>query len=151
MEGSRKCIQCNKTKPPEDFGIWGTKGMRRKCKECEGGVTAVALRPNVGVARAAPSQLATNGVYAKLFAEQRGRCAVCGQEEAARDEIGQVLPLSLYGAAHYERRVQGLLCKLCNMGLSMFRDSPALLGAAISFLTRKAPTTEGDVRMVRHE
>ena len=151
----KRCIRCKETKPLDEFRLYrygGTSRTKQECKGCEGGgSTALAVRPGAEAARTPPSHLATNGTYKKLFSEQQGRCAVCGQQECARDEIGQVLPLSLYGAAHYDRRVQGLLCKLCNMGLSMFRDSPALLGSAISFLTRKVPSAEGDVRMVRHD
>lgn len=150
----RLCKKCGATKPTAHFRTYRYGGNTRRkeiCEQCEGkGTAAIATRPSAEIAPVAPAHLATNGTYTRLHREQRGRCAICGQPETALDEIGQALPLSLYGAAHYTHRVQGLVCKLCNLGLSMFRDSPALLAAAIAFLTRKGPTAEGDVRMVKH-
>lgn len=161
----RTCIACSISKPREAFDSYGKTRFRQKCRECDPrGSSLPAVRATTPLtpvsSRSLPHGLApspslhpamnTNGRYAKLFAEQDGRCAICGQPETACDEIGQILPLSLYGAAHFNGRVYGLVCKLCNMGLSMFRDSPALLARAISFLTKKSPTAEGDIRVVQH-
>lgn len=163
----RTCIACSTPKPREAFdSYWygGKTRFKQKCRECDPrGSSLPAVRASAPPAPVSSRSLSrglapsaslhpamnTNGRYAALFKQQNGRCAICGQPETARDEIGQVLPFSLYGAAHFNGRVHGLVCKLCNMGLSMFRDSPALLARAISFLTQKGPTAEVDIRVVQ--
>lgn len=153
---TRFCIACRQERPIEDFKTYlyaSTRRIRQKCRlhdqRKNSALPAVRGKVSLEAEPTVHPALKTNGAYTKLFRDQNGRCAICGQPETAQDEIGQVLPLSLYGAAHYSGRVQGLLCKLCNVGLSMFRDSPALLGRAISFLTKKTPSLEGDVRSVQ--
>jgi len=152
MGKTRFCKKCKDQRPIEEFSRHGTKRLKRICMRHETGGSALpAIRESASPAVFASSSLhpalRNNGRYAELFKKQGGRCAICGNPETARDEIGHVPPLSLYGAAHYNYRIHGLLCKLCNMGLSSFRDSPALLAAAIAFLTRKVPSMEGDIRV----
>ncbi|KKT14815.1 MAG: hypothetical protein UW83_C0002G0011 [Parcubacteria group bacterium GW2011_GWD1_44_9] len=148
---TRFCKKCKDQRPIEEFSRHGTKRLKRICMRHEvGGSALPAVRGSVApvMSTSAPHPaMQNNGRYTELFKKQGGRCAICGNPETARDEIGHVPPLSLYGAAHYGNRVHGLVCKLCNMGLLSFRDSPALLAVAIAFLTRKVPSMEGDVRI----
>ncbi|MDO8589807.1 MAG: endonuclease domain-containing protein [bacterium] len=151
---TRPCKECGENRPIEEFGTYpygGSIRTRQNCKLHDGvstGLPAViSAAPPLAQTHPHPA-VKMNGHYNELFKKQGGRCAICSQPETSCDEIGQALPLSLYGAAHYGARRMALLCKLCNMGLSMFRDSPALLARAIAFLTQKGPTAEADVRIL---
>lgn len=72
--------------------------------------------------------------YDALLAQQGGVCAICKQPET---EIwrGGLQPLSV-DHDHVTNEVRGLLCDRCNRGIGALHDSPALLAAAIAYLTR---------------
>lgn len=94
------------------------------------------LSPHAGPPRLQPQ------AYDGMLKAQGGVCRICRHPEAFCDGSGQPLRLSLYWNG--DRFIRGLLCKLCTTGLSMFRDDPALLAAAITFLTacERPPTVE---------
>ena len=61
--------------------------------------------------------------FSVLLDAQEGKCAICREEFDGEPMVDH---------DHVTRRVRGLLCKQCNTGLGMFRDSPTFLrGAAI--------------------
>lgn len=63
-------------------------------------------------------------VFAKLFFEQKGLCAVCGQERAhALDHD------------HQTNLIRGLVCFRCNSMLAWL-DRPSLLAKGASYLQR---------------
>lgn len=66
-------------------------------------------------------------LYASLFDEQMGRCAICGT----------IAPLVI-DHDHTTGFVRGLLCHNCNVGLGAFRDSVADLRNAADYLDRAA-------------
>lgn len=67
--------------------------------------------------------------YYELLAKQDGRCAICQSEDAGRKD-------GYFSVEHCHRTgvIRGLTCHHCNVGLGMFKDSPALLRAAINYL-----------------
>jgi hypothetical protein len=67
--------------------------------------------------------------FQELLEKQAGRCAICG-----------VVPdkTLVVDHRHSDDAIRGLLCDDCNQGLGRFKDNPALLQSAISYLaTRK--------------
>lgn len=70
----------------------------------------------------------TEGDYARLLLAQRGRCAICGCDRGRKRFA--------VDHCHKEKAVRGLLCDVCNIGLGCFRDSPARLRAAATYLER---------------
>jgi hypothetical protein len=66
--------------------------------------------------------------YNKLFSAQGGMCALCKRHPGKRR-------LSV-DHCHTSGKVRGLLCDACNRGLGLLQDSPALLCAAIQYLSR---------------
>jgi hypothetical protein len=52
-----------------------------------------------------------------------GPCAICSR----------TAPL-IADHCHQTGRARGLLCRACNIGLGVFRDSPEVLGKAIAYL-----------------
>lgn len=61
--------------------------------------------------------------YAALKARQGTACAICKEEK----------PLVI-DHCHDQKKVRGLLCRECNVGLGNFRDSEELLRSAIAYL-----------------
>jgi transposase-like protein len=101
------------------------------------GVRAANLRTKYGI---------TAAQYDSLREAQNFRCAICGRHE---DE----LPATAAGRprldgrptapafklvvdhCHQSGRVRGLLCVGCNAALGNFRDDPAVLKAALNYLS----------------
>lgn len=65
----------------------------------------------------------------ELIKQQNGKCAIC---------------LMLFSATrhthvdhcHDTKKIRGILCHTCNVGLGNFKDSPPLLSAAIAYLQK---------------
>lgn len=75
----------------------------------------------------------TQDDYEALFAEQAGKCAICGASEAGG--WGGMLPVD---HDHETGAVRGLLCHNCNGGLGQFGDDPdRLIAAAMYLLARQ--------------
>jgi hypothetical protein len=71
--------------------------------------------------------------YERLFAEQGGRCAICGDTPERRlyvDHDHSCCP----GYKACGTCVRGLLCERCNKGLGFFRDNIEALRTAIKYL-----------------
>jgi hypothetical protein len=63
--------------------------------------------------------------YDRLFAQQRGACAICRERPAKTLCIDH---------CHATGKVRGLLCRRCNLGLGHLDDSPTLVSAALAYL-----------------
>jgi len=64
--------------------------------------------------------------YDKLFAKQRGACAICKQPD-----LDKRLAVD---HCHQTGKVRGLLCDRCNFSLGGFEDNINLLNKAIEYL-----------------
>lgn len=73
------------------------------------------------------------GLYERLFAEQDGRCAICGTSECSS---GAELCLD---HCHKTGEFRGLLCHRCNTTIGRFNDDPKLVLRAFHYLTRCKP------------
>lgn len=74
-------------------------------------------------------------IVAQLMTRQRGHCAICGNNMDAPH----------LDHDHNTGALRELLCRSCNLGLGYFRDSPAILSAAIDYLRRHTPRLWGVV------
>lgn len=79
--------------------------------------------------------------YAKIVQDSGGRCAIC------------TLPNNrLYlDHDHATSLARGMLCTSCNTGLGMFKDDPARLARAISYLQRAPIPTSRKIRIPRQK
>lgn len=68
--------------------------------------------------------------YDELFAEQNGKCAICGTEQSALKNKLSV------DHSHETNKVRGLLCNRCNFFLGHFRDNIEALKEAVLYLNR---------------
>jgi hypothetical protein len=78
------------------------------------------------------------GIRARLFEAQGGRCAICGKHDSvigslcldhdhACDECADGCP----------ECIRGLLCRDCNWGLGWFRDNPESLRVAAQYVEER--------------
>jgi hypothetical protein len=84
----------------------------------------------------------TKEEYDRMFAEQDGRCAICGEPETALDRTGDRVMALAVDHNHNRFQVRMLLCRNHNIGLGLFQDSPVLLRAAAAYLERWAESAK---------
>ncbi len=76
--------------------------------------------------------------YKKMFSQQKGVCAICGEPETAK-WAGKIKPLSV-DHNHDTGDVRALLCFKCNMGISQFRENITYMANAIAYIEKyKSP------------
>lgn len=68
----------------------------------------------------------------KLWKEQEGKCAICGEPGSLRTNTGVGLVLD---HDHATGKVRGLICMSCNAGLGAFKDNAISLQRANAYLT----------------
>ncbi|MEU3457564.1 endonuclease VII domain-containing protein [Micromonospora sp. NPDC006766] len=125
--GSKWCPDCDQVTPLEDFPrTKKASGRHSYCKPCHnvrgkvtaqrlyGGTREYHLRRRYGIGEKEVQE---------LLAEQGGVCAVCGAPDPEHVDHD-----------HRTGWVRGILCFNCNGGLGQFRDSPARLTRAITYL-----------------
>ncbi len=61
----------------------------------------------------------TSADYDRMFTEQNGACAVCGESETSKRKDSEIIKLSV-DHDHSTKKVRGLVCKACNMALAPF-------------------------------
>lgn len=126
--GKRRCVLCNRTKPLHLFpkGKAFRHGRRPCCRKCFS-ETPTARNARNGVLRRQYGISADD--YDALLAFQGGKCAIC--------HGGTTKRFFHVDHDHKTGEVRGLLCFLCNVGLSQFRDKVENLRAAVRY--REAP------------
>ena len=77
---------------------------------------------------------ATEG--SRLYDEQAGNCAICGEPFGPRDAAGCVPRSAQLDHEHQSGQIRGVLCRPCNLGLGLFDDEPSRLRAAAVYLEK---------------
>ena len=151
--GTKTCQHCKEVKTPADFysdkGMWD--GLGRVCKTCVGERHGDWRRKNLDYVasksrewriknpeRYRDHMLKSNygvslGTYDAMFAEQEGKCAICGTGDTGRHTRFHV------DHCHDTGAIRGLLCHNCNHGVGHFKNSPEKLKAAGAYLKRQPP------------
>lgn len=141
MSTTKTCSECGKTKPTDDFGLARTRpdGLNNRCRPCNLEYARAWRLRNKDRERV--RALGRYGMslddYDRLFARQRGRCAICSTTKG-----GGRGPHLHVDHCHDSGRIRGLLCNNCNRGLGLLGDSAEALAAASSYLT----TNEGEAQ-----
>lgn len=141
---TKLCIECNETKPLDDFPKAGGGRYRVRCKPCYNVYQAVQRnRPErqekikrswkeasskyYTTEKRRNKTLRAYGLneksYNKMYDQQDGRCAICQQD----------LRL-VVDHCHATGVVRGLLCNQCNIGLGAFYDDIDRLKSAVEYL-----------------
>lgn len=131
---TRTCSKCGVTKWLESFHKDAScrGGRRPDCKDCVKVVRAKYLARNKD--RISKRHRAYKyGLSAEALEELLARgCSICGTAAEVVDHDHGCCP----GAYTCGRCIRGALCQPCNRGLGQFRDSPALLKAALDYLAQ---------------
>ena len=72
----------------------------------------------------------------QILKRQGGRCAICRSPDPKSKRGWHV------DHDHATKKVRGLLCRSCNVGIGRFRDDPELLRAALQYLTQSYDSEE---------
>ena len=140
---TKRCNICGKEKPLKDF--WTDKrlrdGLKSQCKSC-----TKTGRSKIGQKEWRAKNLKrkmtnhrmlkygiTEEDYNKMFAEQKGCCAICGKHQS---EFKRTLNVD---HNHITGNVRGLLCRTCNMALGgLGADAgTSLLKKAINYVNER--------------
>lgn len=131
----RRCAQCKLTKP-----LAGFPGPHAYCKACHA-IRARAYRAaNPDPLRARRETLRRYGLtpdtFAELLASQDDRCAICRTTEPG----GQGWHVDHDHTCHARKQAcrkcrRGILCDRCNIAIGNLRDDPAIIQAALEYVT----------------
>lgn len=120
---------CNHCKEEKEFNEFhkhklGVGGVRGTCKDCilnKKDRKAKQLKRRYGI---------SYKEYNDIFNKQNGECAICKKHQSE-------FTISLaVDHDHVTKKVRGLLCYNCNMGLGRFQDNLDYLNEAIEYLKR---------------
>ncbi len=101
----------------------GTKKRHSWCNEC-------MKEANYKSRLKCGKQLLTKEEYNVLFAQQGGKCAICGIHQ-------KELKTKLHADHdHKTKEIRGLLCFKCNAALGMMNDNTEILQRAIQYIKR---------------
>jgi hypothetical protein len=145
-DGFKWCPDCDAVKPLAEFPRTraSRSGVYTYCKPCHN-VRGKAAKDKVGGSRTYHLKR-RYGITAEdadaMFEEQEGLCAIC-----------EMAPAEHVDHDHEAGSVRQLLCFNCNGGLGQFKDDPAVLRAAASYVERhrdrqaalsSRPTSKGE-------
>jgi hypothetical protein len=149
---TRKCTRCLLIKPITEFHKYkcGVNGFKPDCKDCriiEGtkyNKSRKEKNPNCWRDQARkyrstfPDKVKdidlrrkyniTLDEYNKIFAEQEGKCAICGIHQS---ELNRPLGVD---HDHKTNKIRGLLCNSCNSVLGYSKDDVNILTNSIKYL-----------------
>lgn len=132
----KTCKNCKQAKPYSEFGMHriSRDGFKADCRECRAdeGVRRRDKNPD----RNRENWLKRNyGIsqedYARMLAEQGGKCAIC-----SLDEANSVWGRLAVDHDHQTGKIRGLLCSPCNTGIGNFKDNVDRLNRALEYLLK---------------
>lgn len=153
MVETKRCPRCEIVKPTDAF--YRHKGMpdgrQTYCRDCFRPMARAYQVANPELYRAASRKHyytklsvrhgVTRDFLEALFTRQKGRCAICKQEETTRSRAtkggpGETIRRLSVDHDHVTGKVRGYLCSACNQALGGFRDDPVLLRRAARYVSQ---------------
>ena len=128
----KRCDCCKIDKPKSEFYKRSDSkdGLRPICKLCVSNKVKKSYNAEVQRGYTFKSKYGlTLNDYEQMFAQQNGRCALCGTDEPG----GQWGRLCV-DHDHETGRIRALLCNCCNIAIGHLNDDPKLLEKAAAYL-----------------
>jgi hypothetical protein len=126
---NKVCPSCGEEKPKEAFGshAWNKDGLRSQCKVCRTEQERPGqLKRKYGIT---PEQ------YDKMYQDQKGLCACCGQPETAIHWKGRKRTLAV-DHDHVTGQVRQLICHRCNVVIGLTKENPDLCELLRSYILK---------------
>ncbi len=118
-----------------DCTVCGTRFQPKQKRGVGRSYCSVSCRSRVRYLRNRDTLLRKEVDYDAMADAQDHKCAICGEPESVLGRSGKRRKLAV-DHCHSTETVRGLLCMSCNTGLGGFRDDPARLRAAITYLKK---------------
>lgn len=134
MSESVVCVRCKAAKPREDYRAEPRKlnGLTSYCIDCIREIDRVAKAKDPHSRRWKQIKRLyglSESSFMSMWESQKGRCKICGDHLSLCAKGGFATDHN-----HLTGKVRGILCKPCNHGLGLFKDSPSVLEAATDYL-----------------
>ena len=138
-EDGQLCSRCRLRRPLSDFyrSARDKSGFVSICRECTAEKVMLWREGNQESDKRRKRQYHREAKYGisleafnVLLESQGDRCAICKISVLPTDDV-------CVDHSHETGRVRGILCRRCNTGLGMFKDSTATLRLAIDYLSAK--------------
>ena len=141
-ESTKSCAKCGVIQPVEEFGLIFSKNKQTKyrasyCKKCNVIHSRQWRIKNPEKAKTKTQTWRNNhykkyGItlqkYEELVQLQNNLCAICGRPPESRNLH--------VDHCHKTGKIRGLLCRRCNRGIGILRDSTEIMTKAISYLEK---------------
>lgn len=136
----RRCARCRETRPSTAF----PSVTHPYCRPCHAEYARERRKINGGVDPDYTWMLQlrryglTPDTFAELVAAQEDRCAICGTTKPGGQGRWHVDHDHLCCGTRKSscgQCVRGLLCSRCNIGIGNLRDDPAIIRAALDYIT----------------
>jgi len=129
----KTCYACKETKPLTEFFRSNKIFYQKECKSCNRERKYNWYKTEIGKKSSANTKLKrrfglTLEQYEEMYKGQNNSCAICGSETSGNNHRLAV------DHCHTTNKIRGLLCKMCNVGLGNFVDSPQRLRKAAEYL-----------------
>ena len=139
----KRCPKCEIEKPVSEFhnSKKYKDGLDYQCSECKRAEAKVWYYDNREKESRRHRTTYVNGGntrnriflygphdFDKMYAEQKGCCAICGRHQS---ELKKALGVD---HNHITKKIRSLLCNKCNSGLGLFQDDSKLLSKASKYL-----------------
>ena len=131
LDGNKYCSGCKEEKLKSEFAfnIYGTKGLRNTCKDCNNIRSRKIYKENDGGAYYRLLRYGLNKEdYKGLLLKQNNSCEICG----AGDKELVVDHCHICGYNNL-KAVRGLLCQGCNGHFNFSLDNPEILQKATNY------------------
>jgi hypothetical protein len=130
------CFRCKQEKPVSEFYKSNTRYYQRECKICNRVRKYAWHHTEQGKRSSANTKLKkrfgiTIEEYEKLVKEVGGKCEICG---ATQSTNGHRLAVD---HDHQTLQIRGILCKDCNVALTLFQEKETVLQNAIKYLEQR--------------
>lgn len=135
----KKCSNCNKEKPLDEFNLRSKNSDQRQsmCKECDNKLALTRYHKNkekYNKARRNSTLKRRYGItedeYFKMFNAQKGKCKLCGKTKPRKGAKHLIID-----HCHSTGKVRGLLCNDCNVLLGKLKDDVNYIDRIKDYLT----------------
>ena len=133
--GLKRCYKCGRILPIGEFqrNRRTKDGLQARCRHCGRTYEQNFMTPERKRAKILRRHGITPSEYDRLFLNQQGLCAACGNKETRINPLtGNPIPLSV-DHDHETGRIRALLCHGCNAALGHLKEDVVRIRALLAY------------------